>query len=729
MSSRLKKVLTALITAVLVFLITFLVTRTAPFQEMELTTFDQLFELRGPLSPDESPVVLVAISQQAESQIPEGWPWPRDVFAHLVDNLNRAGAEVIGIDVTLEQPDRYAPENDSLFAGAIERHENVVLVGDMRRPAGQHQVQQIIEPYRLLQKHNPVPFGLITTDRDPDGTIRRYHLSRTHRDSTYHSFALELIRQYRGWDDSVQVERHGDYFHFGDYRIPAKDHSSMLINFHGGRGTFTEFPLDNIIDDTNYLTVDDREIFGYEHVEDKEYGYFDEPEAGLLHTDAFEDKIVLVGSTLPDLHDFHATPFATDESMPGYEMHANAVQTILSGNHIYSAGLPVNTAVLLGISILVALIVVYTSPLWGLLLALVLISGYTFGASWMFIAHQYSLSIIAPATAVILGYVGSQTYNYFVSQKEKRRIQNMFGSYVSPALVNQMVESGEEPQLGGTEEYITAFFSDIQSFSAFSEKLRPKDLVALMNEYLTAMTDILTEEGGTLDKYIGDAIVANFGAPVPLEDHAYRACITSQRMMTKQGELRQKWQAEGDRWPEIVNQMQTRIGINTGWMLTGNMGSSTRFNYTMLGDNVNLAARCEAAAKQYGVYTMVTEDTKNEAEKFGDRCLFRFLDRIVVIGRTQPVNVYEIMGLREHMGDREMTCLDRYNEGITHYLNQEWDEAISLFQEADRLEPLQPGETPGVKTNPSRVMSERCEEMKITPPGEAWDGVYEMKSK
>src|SRR5699024_6002086 len=179
-----------------------------------------------------------------------------------------------------------------------------------------------------------------------------------------------------------------------------------------------------------------------------------------------------------------------------------------------------------------------------------------------------------------------------------------------------MIASGQQPQLGGSEIYMTVFFSDIQSFSTFSEQLEPTKLVALMNEYLTAMTNIITDEGGTLDKYIGDAIVAFFGAPVKLDDHAARACVISQHMQKRLDELSAKWSHEGDKWPQIIHHMKNRIGINTGKMITGNIGSARRFNYTVMGDAVNLAARCESAAKNYGVYTMVTGETKAEAEKY-----------------------------------------------------------------------------------------------------------------
>jgi adenylate cyclase len=202
-------------------------------------------------------------------------------------------------------------------------------------------------------------------------------------------------------------------------------------------------------------------------------------------------------------------------------------------------------------------------------------------------------------------------------QRAKEQIKGMFGAYVSPELVNRMVNSGVSPELGGHDEEITAYFSDIQSFSTFSEKLKSGPLVELMNEYLTACTDIVQAEGGTLDKYIGDAVVAMFGAPIPMKDHAFRACVATQRVHLKLAELRDHWKSQGEKWPEIVWKMQTRIGLNTGVCMIGNMGSRTRFNYTMMGDDVNLAARMESGSKSWGAYTMCSEATKLACETHG----------------------------------------------------------------------------------------------------------------
>ena len=285
-----------------------------------------------------------------------------------------------------------------------------------------------------------------------------------------------------------------------------------------------------------------------------------------------------------------------------------------------------------------------------------------------------------------------------------------------------MFDAKEEPQLGGEEGYHTAFFTDIQSFSAFSEKLSATDLVELLNDYLTEMTDILLENKGTLDKYIGDAIVAFYGAPAPVKDHEYYACRTAVLMQKGLSEMRDRWRGEGDRWPEIVHNMQNRIGINTGQMVTGNMGSTMRMNYTMMGDTVNLAARLESSAKQYGIYIQVANESYIACK---DKFVWRDLDFVRVMGKTEPAQVYELVAIAGEETDKEKTFLKAYHEALALYRNQEWDKAKEAFEAADELEDMFAGR----KTNPSRVYIPRCDHWKENPPGDDWDGVWTLTSK
>lgn len=315
-------------------------------------------------------------------------------------------------------------------------------------------------------------------------------------------------------------------------------------------------------------------------------------------------------------------------------------------------------------------------------------------------------------------------YQLLGTKPTDKLIKGMFKDSLSAELLEQMVKQGNIPSLGGEEVNITAYFSDVQTFSGFTRLLEPGQLVALVNEYLTAMTDILYEQRGTLDRYIGDAVVAMFGAPIPFPNHAYQAVKTAILVQKCQAELCEKWKAEGDKWPDSVSNMQTLVGCNTGIAIVGNMGPIHRFDYSMMGDTVNLAARCESGTKAYGASCMVTEDTQRAAEETKNDIAYRYLDKTVVKGVPQPVSFYEPVGFKENLPQEIQDCLDCFGQGIEKYLAQDWDGALAAFNKAKPMEPNQPHLRPGVENNPSMVFIERCQMMKESPPGDDWEGVY-----
>jgi adenylate cyclase len=444
----------------------------------------------------------------------------------------------------------------------------------------------------------------------------------------------------------------------------------------------------------------------------------------------FKDAIILIGPVDPILHDLAPTPF-DDATVPLVGVYGNLLKTFFTGEYINRPPGWVSPLLQILLTVVVAGLAVYSGQHAGLAkaAAVIVLLAYILGVFEIFAHFRLFLPLVVPvSSAFSTAFVGA-VVRLVDEEKQKKRIKGMFATYLAPEVVNDMVSSGEEPQLGGHNSVITCFFSDVQGFSGFSEVLTPAKLVDLMNEYLTAMTDILQAERGSLDKFIGDAIVAMYGAPITLKEHALRACTASCRMQQRLGELRQKWKGEGDKWPVIVHRMRMRIGLNTGDATVGNMGSATRFNYTMMGDTVNLAARCESGAKHFGVYTMCTEDTKKHAEEHGNNILFRRLNKIKVKGRSTPVEVYEIVGFRDEAAPDTLRCVELFEKALALYFAQKWDEAKALFAEAEKLEPLQPGRDPGVANNPSQLMQEMCDEMKASPPPTDWDGVQEMTEK
>lgn len=444
----------------------------------------------------------------------------------------------------------------------------------------------------------------------------------------------------------------------------------------------------------------------------------------------FRDAIILVGPVDPLLQDLAPSPFDSDP-VPKVGVHGNALKTIVSEQYLQRTDPWFLWVATLGLTAAVAGLGISggARSLFSKVMAVLVLAAYTMTNLYVFAQAHLILPLAAPVGAAFTTGFAAAIIQLVLEEKQKGRIKNLFGTYLSPELVNQMVDAETDPQLGGHEDVITAYFSDIQSFSTFSELMPPAQLVELMNEYLTVCTDIIQEEGGTLDKYIGDAVVAMFGAPLPLPDHAYRACVSTLRVQAEIDRLRDKWKGETGKWPEVVHNLRARLGLNTGSAIIGNMGSRARFSYTMMGDNVNLAARMESGAKSLGVYIMVTESTKRECEKHGgDKIVFRYLDRIVVKGRSQPVPVSEVVGFRADLPPKTHDCLGVYAQGIERYLAQDWDGAARLFEQSALLEPNQPHHR-GIESNPSHVLIKRCAYMKAHPPGADWDGVYVMKEK
>ena len=473
--------------------------------------------------------------------------------------------------------------------------------------------------------------------------------------------------------------------------IPIDDQGRMFVNYYGRFKTFYYLP----------------------------YMYCFDPE--MLDPSYWEGKVALVGASLPGLMDLRNTP--VQETFAGVEVHANVIHSVLQNEFVSITDAQTNLWALLIICILLGVLVsIPAKPLYTLPVPLLAIAVWVIFTYNAFFNDLKMWEVIRPAISMGGTYLGIFLYNFLIVEKDKRFLKDTFGTYISPELIDQMFDAKEEPSLGGEEGYHTAFFTDIQSFSAFSEKLSASDLVELLNGYLTEMTNILLDNKGTLDKYIGDAIVAFYGAPAPVDDHEYWACLTAVKMQDGLAELRAKWQGEGDRWPEIVHNMQNRIGVNTGPMVTGNMGSTMRMNYTMMGDTVNLAARLEASAKQYGVYIQVAEETYKVCK---DKFIWRDLDYVIVMGKTEPAQVFELIAEAGNMPSGYDKLLPAYHEAVKLYRNQDWLKAIEAFKASDELEDMFPGR----KTNPSRVYIPRCEHYKENPPGDDWDGSWALTKK
>jgi len=440
---------------------------------------------------------------------------------------------------------------------------------------------------------------------------------------------------------------------------------------------------------------------------------------GRLDPGLIPGRIFLLGSSAIALADFVDAPI--EQRHPGVDVQALAIHLWASGDVLRLPPPWVDRLIPVTTSLVAGLLAAYLSPAWALSSALLLLGGWFSLTVYLFQLGWWAplLGIMGPA---LLATGAMSALRYLLEEREKRFLHETFKTYLSPVLIEQMIESGDPPRLGGEERVISAFFSDIQAFSTFSEAIgSPSKLVELLNEYLNSLTNILEENGGTLDKYIGDAIVAMFGAPLRVDDHPRRVVETAVAMQERLAILRVGWQNQGDAWPEIVHHMRMRIGLNTGPAVTGNMGSQLRMNYTMMGDTVNLAARLESGAKHYGAYILATDATVRQA---GDGFAFRELDTIQVVGRQEPVVIHEVLGRASDAGLRPVQ--ESFARARALYLAGDFAGALDGFRQSLEHEPLR-GQ-PGVKTTPSEVFIERCEGYLRTPPSQ-WTGVHVATEK
>lgn len=755
-----------------------LLARTSLGQRLEGVAEDARLRLRervAPRAPHEA-LMLVGVDEVSLKVVGQ-WPFPRPMHGFLMDYLGRTEdtrPAVLAWDLLFVETSAEAAMDELMMAplaalpypvvmGAkTEPGEAGLLVEGRpgRGPAALASVERVPGAERLpmhaqallplagLLEAPPVRIGFLDADAGPGGVVREIPLVLRIGDAVYPSLVLSCLLEYwrvpaggleiepgrelrlrtgEGKLVRVPIDARGFYRLNPRHELRGADDSGEGAT--GDAGDASHVDLDRSIDhmfaraaeggpgmpQLSYHGLYVRQMERAELGEEKPA-----PPTG--------GRIVLVGQVASGLSDLG--PSALRDQSPKVLVHLNALDNILRGEHLRGPGPGWMLALGLGLGLAAAAVLdrggyrPYSVALVGSVAVLV------GGACAALLAADVMVPLALPLCALGLQQGVLLTLKVREERVHRDRVKGLFGTYVSPALVQRMVESGEEPRLGGVEEEITAYFSDIEGFSAFSEQLTPPRLVELMNEYLSACTDIVQAEGGTLDKYIGDALVAMYGAPLALPGHAHRAVVAALRVQKRCAELREKWKREPEkRWPEIVARMRTRIGLNTGVAIVGNMGSHTRFNYTMMGDNVNLAARMESGAKSYGVYTMVAAATRDACERQAPGAvLFRELDRIVVKGRSRPVAVYEAVALAADLdaagpaGERARERVRVFEEGLRLYRARDWDAAERCFRAAAPLE-----EHPAY--SPSTVLLERVARMRADPPPPDWDGVWRMTSK
>ena len=712
---------------------------------MELESLDLRMISRGKIAAG-GETVIATIDEKSLSELGR-WPWPRTTIARLVDTLKRNGAKAVGFDIVFAEPDensslktvaelerelrqmaisdrrlirvlrekREAADTDAALARAVKKAKNVTLgyfFHLSERDAAhitEKQIQkaaELISPskYPAIQSGGPpedvlmieayaaVPnlpalaasaenAGYFNALPDEDGTIRWAPLVMKFQGNAYPSLSVALLMQYLDWPmTTLRLAEYGvEGIRIGDIDIPTDEVGRLLINYLGPAKTFPHYSIADIL-------------------------------KGRIPPETFKGKIVLVGATATGIYDLRVTPFST--VYPGVEIHATVIDNILHQNFLTYSGwirfLDMCVIIVLGLLAGIALPRFGAVAGIGIILALVL--SFFLVNTFIFSHFNIWMNLIYPLLTMVTIYLGISVYRYITEEKEKKKIRGAFQYYLTASVINEMLKDPSKLKLGGDKKDLSVLFSDIRGFTTVSEKLSPEELVHLLNEYLTAMTNIVFEYEGLLDKYMGDAIMAVYGAPLDQPDHALRACRTALKMRKELERLQKKWSEEGR---PVLN---IGVGINSGDMVVGNMGSEMRFDYTVMGDSVNLGSRLEGINKEYGTGSVISEFTY---ERVKDTLLCRELDWVRVKGKKLPVKIYELLGERSEAAAMGPS-VKLFEEGFALYRQSRWDEAIAVFRKVLEARPGDP---------PSEVYIRRCQDLKENPPELPWDGVYTMTKK
>ncbi len=669
----------------------------------ELSSYDlRLKYSRHNRSADTS-IVILTIDQNSLQYFKKrhsSWPWPRDFYALATQYVMNGGARALVYDFHFNEPDEdrvgsVGAENDKTFAESIRDGRHVYLgaqlttaydadqQGDTLIAAPVPAPVHITEQYRFDKTYAPLMqmqtgaagVGVVNIFPDEDGVCRRLPLVYEYLGRPLYTLSFQVFKDMRGSD------------------VPNL-RSPFLLYYYGKGGpdgVFRYYSLHAVI---------------VSAMKELKHQSVDVPGS------VFKDKIVFVGANAPGLFDLRNTPFTPEEPYPGVEIHATAMSNFLQGHIVQAASQTSVWAIAIVLTIIIASIATYDPKVWtvsALTVGILLV--YWLTAFELFARMLYLLPVVFPMSTAVMTFVIALGWSYATEGRAKRQMQKMFGRYVNPHIVRQLAASPDDAGVSGVEVEATVLFSDIEGFTSISEKKSPRELVAFLNEYFAGATKIYLKYNGTIDKFIGDAVMVLFGAPVRSEDHALQACRGAYEFHRSIEKLTKEARAKGD--PVF----STRIGVNSGKMIVGSIGSSLRMEYTAIGDTVNLASRLEGVNKFYGTSLMISEFTAAAAAK---EFLLRELDMIRVKGKQHPIKIFEIVCTREEAADAMVAGMDTFQAALEMYRSQRWTDAIALFEKAAIMVPNDP---------PSVMYVARCREFMQTPPGADWDGVYTMKAK
>ncbi len=619
-----------------------------------------------------SDIVIIAIDNESISKIGQ-WPWPREVFAKAIINLEAYSPKAVGFDVMFSEPSRAGDGDDKKFAEAMRRVKYPLVMPiefteiklDGRR-AYADQKTPVIKGIPLFESERQVSSGHVNLILDRDGIVRKVPL-------------------WIGFDNSNIIYKSLGFKVAEEAGLPAKTLYTPLsverIVFAGPPGSIPKIPFWKLAEGQKDLPL--------------------------------QNKIVFIGSTAADLHDDKPTPFSKGTAMSGVEIHAGIANMSLENYRLTSIDGWYLLFWILIASLIPALFFARSERPWKAVSINIAI-GILYN---VLIVYLFETGIVVNIVQINLAWIGSTiitfAYHYLTVEKEKTYMRMVFSKYVSKDVLEEMMRDPSKVELGGEEKETTIFFSDVRGFTTLSEGLTPTQLTQFLNKYLTVMTDIVLENRGVVDKYIGDAVMAFWGAPLANPTHAVNAVVTAQKMITALKEFNKKSAEEGDPVIDIG------IGLNSGKVTAGNMGSNKRFDYTVMGDAVNLASRLEGQTKTYGVHIIMSEHTlahlPSEMLESG-AILVRELDKVKVKGKKLPVTIFEVV--EKEKEESVKNILPKFDEARRSYYAGDWQRVVILCEEI--LAVLNDG--------PTRLLYERAVHF-IEHPPVSWEGIYELKTK
>ena len=701
---------------------------------LENQAYDSRLKITLPEQVDRQ-VVIIDIDEKSIDEIGQ-WPWNRNVLAKINDALfDYYQIKVIGYDVVFaeEDIDEGAKLLDKMAKGSLR--DNDAFIGEYRRVMSSLQHDQRFA--ESLKNRNTVMGFVMDTDStkgrlpepitkldentldklainktvgytanlsilqnsafsggffnnpllDDDGVFRRVPLLQTYKDELHESLALALTRVATSSPDiEMVVSPNSDgqdlfleWVRIGELAIPVDHQSGVLVPYIGEQRSFEYIPATDVLN----KTVSKEKLAG---------------------------KIALFGTSAPGLLDLRTIPL--EPAYPGVEVHANIIQGILDGRILHQPGYTQGFEFLLifALGLILTFILPKLSALFSTLIIVFSLTLLIASNFYAWTTAQLVLPIAAPVLLVVLLFALQMTYGFFVESRGKRQLAHLFGQYVPPELVEEMSKKMDEINLDGEMREMSVLFSDVRGFTTISESLEPKELTDYINAFLTPITKVIHDNRGTIDKYMGDAVMAFWGAPLEDKQHALHALNAAINIVERMHLLREEFAEK--QWPEI----HVGIGVNTGIMNVGNKGSEFRVDYTILGDAVNLGSRLEGLTKLYGVDIITSESTRHEVPEFE----YRELDRVRVKGKDKPVTIYEPLGLLENVDNAERKLLKQFHIGIKQYRAQNWDAAEREIFSLSQLDP----DRKIYKIYLDRIMHFRQE-----PPGENWDGCFTHTSK